>query len=80
MHFGLTFNKKWHKSGDYLLQEIYLAVCKNYSFFNLIRKVNEQINTSIEDPNFWNDTSNAQLIMRDKKILEKTIDVIKSIL
>ena len=45
---------------------------------DVIKKLNK-INTSIEDPNFWNDTSNAQLIMRDKKILEKTIDVIKSI-
>ena len=51
---------------------------KHIDWENAIEKLNK-INTSIEDPNFWNDTSNAQLIMRDKKILEKTIDVIKSI-
>ena len=51
---------------------------KHIDWENAIDKLNK-INTSIEDPNFWNDTSNAQLIMRDKKILEKTIDVIKSI-
>ena len=51
---------------------------KHIDWENAIDKLNK-INISIEDPNFWNDTSNAQLIMRDKKNLEKTIDVVKSI-
>ena len=33
----------------------------------------------VDDPNFWNDTSNAQLIMRDKKKLEKALGMLKSI-
>ena len=51
---------------------------KHIDWENAIDKLNK-INISIEDPNFWSDTSNAQLIMRDKKNLEKTIDVVKSI-
>ena len=51
---------------------------KHIDWENAIDKLNK-INISIEDPNFWNDTSNAQLIMRDKKNLEKTIDLVKSI-
>ena len=51
---------------------------KHIDWENAIDKLNK-IDLLIEDPNFWNDTSNAQLIMRDKKNLEKTIDVIKSI-
>ena len=51
---------------------------KHIDWENAIDKLNK-INLLIEDPNFWNETSNAQLIMRDKKNLEKTIDVIKSI-
>ena len=51
---------------------------KHIDWENAIDKLNK-IDLLIEDPNFWNDTTNAQLIMRDKKNLEKTIDVIKSI-
>ena len=51
---------------------------KHIDWENAIDKLNK-IDLLIEDPNFWNDTSNAQLIMREKKNLEKTIDVIKSI-
>ena len=55
-----------------------LILKKHIDWENAIEKLN-QIDLLIENPNFWNDTSNAQLIMRDKKNLEKTIDVIKSI-
>ena len=39
----------------------------------------DKFNLLIEEPNFWNDASSAQLIMREKKKLEKTIDIVKSI-
>ena len=38
-----------------------------------------KLNLLIEDPLFWNNASNAQLIMKDKKHLEKTIEVVESI-
>ena len=51
---------------------------KHIDWENSITQLNK-LNLLIEDPNFWNNASNAQLIMRDKKNLEKTIEVVKSI-
>ncbi|MDC6451536.1 peptide chain release factor 2 [Alphaproteobacteria bacterium] len=53
-------------------------VKKHIEWENSITQLNK-FNLLIEDPNFWNNASNAQLIMRDKKNLEKTIEVVKSI-
>ena len=38
-----------------------------------------ELNQLIEKPDFWNDASKAQSIMRDKTNLEKTIESIKNI-
>ncbi len=51
---------------------------KHIGWESAIEKLNK-VNLLIENPNFWNDTSNAQLIMRDKKNLEKTTNLVKSI-
>ena len=51
---------------------------KHIDWENSINQLNK-FNLLIEDPNFWNDASNAQSIMRDKKNLEKTMEVVKSI-
>jgi len=51
---------------------------KHIDWENSITQLNK-LNLLIEDPNFWNNASNAQLIMRDKKNLEKTIELVKSI-
>ena len=51
---------------------------KHIDWENSITQLNK-LNLLIEDPNFWNNASNAQLIMRDKKNLEKIIEVVKSI-
>ena len=39
----------------------------------------KEFNNLVDTPNFWDDTSKAQLIMKHKKKIEKTIDQIKSI-
>ena len=39
----------------------------------------EELNKLIETENFWNDSSSAQIIMREKKQLEKTIDLLNFI-
>ena len=49
---------------------------KHIDWENSINKLNS-LNLLIEVPNFWNDASNAQSIMRDKKKLEKIIEVVK---
>jgi len=51
---------------------------KHIDWENSIKELN-RFNLLVEDPNFWNDASNAQFIMRDKKNLEKIIEVVKSI-
>ena len=51
---------------------------KHVDWENSITQLNK-LNLLIEDPLFWNNASNAQLIMKDKKHLEKTIEVVKSI-
>ena len=43
--------------------------------FNLLNKYNSLMETS----NFWNDTTKAQSIMKEKKQLEKKIDQVKSV-
>ena len=45
---------------------------------NSILKVNE-LSELVDKPDFWNDTAKAQIIMRDKKNLEKIIDTIKDL-
>ena len=50
---------------------------KHIDWDNSITQLNK-LNLLIEDPNFWNNASKAQLIMRDKKNLEKTIEVVRS--
>jgi peptide chain release factor 2 len=51
---------------------------KHIDWENSINQL-KKFNLLVEDPNFWNDASNAQLTMRDKKKLEKTIEIVKSI-
>ena len=59
---------------DYTIQ----IMKKHIDWENSITKLNE-FTILIENPDFWQDTSKAQLIMRDKKNLEKIIEVVKNI-
>ena len=59
---------------DYTIQ----IMKKHIDWQNSITKLNE-ITILIANPDFWQDTSKAQLIMRDKKNLEKIIEVVKNI-
>lgn len=51
---------------------------KHVDWNNSISKLRE-LSSLIENPNFWNDSSKAQIIMRDKTNLEKIIETIKNI-
>ena len=51
---------------------------KHVDWNNSISKLRE-LSLLIENPNFWNDSSKAQIIMRDKTNLEKIIETIKNI-
>ena len=51
---------------------------KHIDWDNSLKQLDE-FNNLIEKPTFWDDSTKAQLIMRDKKNLEKTIEVVKSI-
>ena len=51
---------------------------KHFNWENSLNRLKEFKNL-VESPNFWTDTDKAQLIMKEKKQLEKTIDQIKSI-
>jgi peptide chain release factor 2 len=45
---------------------------KHIGWESSITELNK-FNLLIEEPNFWNDAYNAQLIMRDKKKLRKNV-------
>ncbi|MDA0764856.1 MAG: peptide chain release factor 2 [Proteobacteria bacterium] len=51
---------------------------KHVDWNNSISKLRE-LSSLIENPSFWNDSSKAQIIMRDKTNLEKIIETIKNI-
>jgi peptide chain release factor 2 len=51
---------------------------KHVDWNNSISKLSE-LSSLIENPSFWNDSSKAQIIMRDKTNLEKIIETIKNI-
>ena len=51
---------------------------KHIDWDNAIKKLND-FSLLIEMPDFWKDSAKAQLIMRDKKKLEKIIEVVKKI-
>ena len=51
---------------------------KHFNWENSLNRLKEFKNL-VESPNFWTDTDKAQLIMKEKKQLEKIIDQIKSI-
>ena len=51
---------------------------KHIDWDNSLKQL-EEFNNLIEKSTFWDDSTKAQLIMRDKKNLEKTIEVVKSI-
>ncbi|MDA7692772.1 peptide chain release factor 2 [Alphaproteobacteria bacterium] len=51
---------------------------KHVDWNNSISKL-RKLSSLIENPNFWNDSSKAQIIMRDKTNLEKIIETIKNI-
>ncbi len=51
---------------------------KHFNWENSFDRI-EEYNKLIETKEFWNDTNKAQLIMREKKQLEKIIDQIKSV-
>ncbi|MBL6850981.1 MAG: peptide chain release factor 2 [Alphaproteobacteria bacterium] len=51
---------------------------KHFNWDQSLSRIQE-LNNLIENPEFWNDASNAQAIMRDKTQLEKTIETIKNI-
>ena len=51
---------------------------KHVDWNNSISKLRE-LSSLIENPNSWNDSSKAQIIMRDKTNLEKIIETIKNI-
>ena len=51
---------------------------KHVDWNNSISKLRE-LSSLIENPNFWNDSSKAQIIMRNKTNLEKIIETIKNI-
>tara|TARA_B110000305_G_scaffold201871_1_gene229868 strand:+ start:268 stop:1374 length:1107 start_codon:yes stop_codon:yes gene_type:complete len=51
---------------------------KHIDWDSSIIRLNE-LELLIENPKFWNDAAKAQLIMKDKKNLEKTIEMIKGI-
>ena len=51
---------------------------KHFNWENSLNRLKEFKNL-VESPSFWTDTDKAQLIMKEKKQLEKTIDQIKSI-
>jgi peptide chain release factor 2 len=65
----LKFNKV-----DYALD----ILKKHVDWNNSISKLRE-LSSLIENPSFWNDSSKAQIIMRDKTNLEKIIETIKNI-
>ena len=45
---------------------------------NSITKINK-LSLLTEEQNFWNDTSKAQIIMKEKKQLERLVDIITNI-
>ena len=51
---------------------------KHLSWENSLNRIIE-FNNLIEAQNFWDDTIKAQSIMKEKKLLEKTIDQIKHV-
>ena len=51
---------------------------KHIDWDSSIIRLNE-LELLIENPKFWNDAAKAQLIMKDKKNLEKIIEMIKGI-
>ena len=51
---------------------------KHFNWENSLNRLKEFKNL-VESPSFWTDTDKAQLIMKEKKQLEKIIDQIKSI-
>ena len=51
---------------------------KHIDWDNSITKINK-LSLLTEEQNFWNDTSKAQIIMKEKKQLERLIDIITNI-
>ena len=51
---------------------------KHVNWENSLNRVRE-FNDLVESQNFWDDTTKAQSIMKEKKQLEKTIDQIKCV-
>ena len=51
---------------------------KHIDWENSLKKLHE-FSLLIDNPKFWNDTSKAQIIMREKKQLEKLIEIVKNI-
>lgn len=51
---------------------------KHIDWDNCITKINK-LSLLTEEQNFWNDTSKAQIIMKEKKQLERLVDIITNI-
>jgi len=51
---------------------------KHIDWDNSIKKINK-LSLLTEEQNFWNDTSKAQIIMKEKKQLERLVDIITNI-